>query len=86
MRSKFDEQLEVLNRKMIEMGAGCENIIALSASALLDGDTAKAEEAKSRGPLIDQMEREIESICLKLLLQQQSLSRRICERFPPRSR
>ncbi len=75
MRSKFDEQLEVLNRKMIEMGAGCENIIALSASALLDGDTAKAEEAKSRGPLIDQMEREIESICLKLLLQQQPVAK-----------
>lgn len=75
MRSRFDEQLEVLNKKMIEMGSGCESIISLSISALLEGDTEKAQKAKSQGHLIDQMEREIESICLKLLLQQQPVAR-----------
>lgn len=74
MRSRFDRQLEVLNRKMIEMGAGCESIISLSVSALLEGNTEKAEKAKSQGHIIDQMEREIESICLKLLLQQQPVA------------
>ena len=34
MRSRFDEQLSLLNKKMIEMGAECENIIALSTNAL----------------------------------------------------
>lgn len=75
MRGRFDEQLALLNKKMIEMGALCENIIALSAKALLDGD---CERAKSVAPLdkeIDRMEREIESICLKLLLQQQPVAR-----------
>lgn len=75
MRSRFDEQLEMLNQKMIEMGAQCESLIALSAKALLDGDTKKAEAVRSQGHIIDQMEREIESICLKILLQQQPVAK-----------
>lgn len=75
MRSKFDEQLTLLNKKMIEMGAECENIIALSAKALLEGNTQEARKAKKQGQRIDQMEREIESICLKLLLQQQPVAK-----------
>lgn len=75
MRSKFDEQLGLLNRKMIEMGAECESIIALSAKALLEKDALYASKAVQQGHKIDQMEREIESICLKLLLQQQPVAR-----------
>lgn len=75
MRSRFDEQLILLNNKMIEMGAECENIIALSVKALLEGDIAGAKKVKEQGYIIDQMEREIESICLKLLLQQQPVAK-----------
>lgn len=75
MRGKFDEQLMLLNKKMIEMGALCENVIAISAKALLEGDVDKAKTAKETGVGIDHMEREIESICLKLLLQQQPVAR-----------
>lgn len=75
MRSRFDEQLNILNKKMIEMGAECESIIALAAKALLDGNVADARKAKEQGHIIDQMEREIESICLKLLLQQQPVAK-----------
>ena len=75
MRSRFDEQLKVLNKKMIEMGAQCEELIARVAKALLSGDTDAAREAKAHGHEIDQMEREIESICLKLLLQQQPVAK-----------
>ena len=75
MRSRFDEQLKVLNKKMIEMGAECEELIALVAKALLNGDVEGAGNAKEQGHKIDQMEREIESICLKLLLQQQPVAR-----------
>ncbi len=74
MRSRFDEQLERLNTKMIEMGAQCESLIALVVKALLDGDTAKANSVKGQGQQIDQLEREIEGICLKLLLQQQPVA------------
>ena len=75
MRSRFDEQLGLLNKKMIEMGALCEELIARVAKALLSGDVESAREAKSHGHEIDQMEREIESICLKLLLQQQPVAK-----------
>lgn len=75
MRSRFDEQLTLLNKKMIEMGALCEELIARVAKALLNGDVEEAREAKSHGHEIDRMEREIESICLKLLLQQQPVAK-----------
>lgn len=75
MRSRFDEQLNLLNMKMIEMGAECESIIALSIDALFTKNIKGAESVKDRGYLIDQMEREIEGICLKLLLQQQPVAR-----------
>ena len=75
MRSRFDEQLSLLNKKMIEMGALCEELIAKVAKALLGGDVETAKQAKAQGSEIDRMEREIESICLKLLLQQQPVAR-----------
>ncbi len=75
MRTRFDDQLDVLNNKMIEMGGECESIIARVARALIDGDINEAEKAKSEGGRIDEMEREIESICLKLLLQQHPVAR-----------
>lgn len=75
MRNHFDEQLSLLNRKMIEMGAACEHIIALAAKALLEGNADQAKAAREQGHTIDQMEREIEAICLKLLLQQQPVAK-----------
>ena len=60
---------------MTEMGDECEKIIALSVQALLEGDKNKAAKAREDGIKIDQMEREIESICLKLLLQQQPVAK-----------
>ena len=75
MRSRFDEQLMLLNKKMIEMGAECENIISLAVNALLEGDVSGAKRAKEQGHSIDQLEREIKSVCLKLLLQQQPVAK-----------
>ena len=75
MRSRFDEQLVLLNRELIEMGAMCEEVIALAAKALLDGDASLAARVAPLDSEIDQMEREIESMCLKLLLQQQPVAR-----------
>lgn len=74
MRNRFDEQFILLNRKMIEMGALCEKVISLASTALLEGDVSKAEEVLPYGRQIDHMEREIESICLKLLLHQQPVA------------
>ena len=75
MRSRFDQQLSLLNRKMTEMGGECESIIASAVKALLAGSAEDARRAREQGHRIDQLEREIESICLKLLLQQQPVAR-----------
>ena len=75
MRSRFDRQLSLLNRKMAEMGGECESIIASAVKALLAGSAEDARRAREQGHRIDQLEREIESICLKLLLQQQPVAR-----------
>lgn len=74
MRSKFDEQLNLLNKELITMGALCENAIAGSAKALVKGDIKMAESVPELSAKIDQKEREIESMCLKLLLQQQPVA------------
>ena len=75
MRSRFDGQLALLNKDLIEMGAMCEEVIALAAKALLDGDPTLAAKVAPLDTEIDQMERDIESMCLKLLLQQQPVAR-----------
>ena len=75
MRSRFDEQLELLNAEMIRMGAMCEEVIALASSALVKGDTETAARIAPLDKEIDQKERDIENLCMKLLLQQQPVAR-----------
>ena len=75
MRSRFDEQLALLNKKLIEMGSLCEDIIALVSKALADGDKAIAAKVAPVDAEIDRKERTIESLCLKLMLQQQPVAR-----------
>lgn len=74
MRSKFDRQLQELNAELIKMGALCEKAIAMSAKALMDGDEALAAQVAGFDMEIDQKERDIESRCMKLLLQQQPVA------------
>ena len=75
MRNRFDVQLFELNREMIEMGSLCEEIIASAAKALSTGDMELAGRVKENGSAIDQLERDIESRCIKLLLHQQPVAR-----------
>ena len=75
MRSRFDEQLALLNKELIEMGALCEEVIALAAQSLAEGSAALARRVAPLDAEIDRKEREIESLCLKLLLQQQPVAR-----------
>lgn len=75
MRSKFDEQLELLHKELIEMGALCENAIAMAAKALSEGNTKMAAKVPELSVDIDRKERDIETMCMKLLLQQQPVAR-----------
>ena len=75
MRNLYQQQLENLNRELIKMGAECEEIIGLAAAALTDYSAALEEKTAQVGALIDESERTIENICLKLLLRQQPVAR-----------
>jgi len=75
MRNRFDEQLYELNREIIEMGAMCEEAIASASKALTTGDMELASRVKANSSAIDQMERDIEGRCMKLLLHQQPVAR-----------
>jgi phosphate transport system protein len=75
MRNRFDEQLELLNQELIKMGALCEEAIGASVKALLDGDKTLAEKALAIDREIDQKERDVETLCMRLLMQQQPVAR-----------
>ena len=75
MRNRFDEQLFELNRELIEMGSLCEEVIASAVVALRTGNMELARRVKENGSAIDQLERDIESRCMKLLLHQQPVAR-----------
>ena len=75
MRNRFDQQLFELNRELIEMGAMCEEAIASAAKALSTGDMKLAAKVCENSSAIDQMERDIEGRCMKLLLHQQPVAR-----------
>ena len=75
MRNRFDEQLAELNKEIIEMGSMCEEVIDKATKAINLGDVQLAKTVKESGASIDQMERDIESRCMKLLLHQQPVAR-----------
>lgn len=74
MRTLFDEQLNLLHTSMVSMGTLCEDAIAMAAKALEEKDTALAEKVPALAGQIDRKEREIESLCMRLLLTQQPVA------------
>jgi len=75
MRSHFDEQLTLLNNNLIEMGALIERAIAKATKALISQDADAAREIIDSDTIVDDKEKEIESLCLKLILNQQPVAR-----------
>lgn len=75
MRNRFDQQLEQLNNHLLEMGALIERSIENATQALIRQDVDAAKTAITADQEVDHKEREIESLCLKLLLQQQPVAK-----------
>lgn len=75
MRKTFDEQLTLLHREMMEMGSLIERAIQSASDALIKQDLDAANQAMVLEEEVDRKEREIESLCIKLLLQQQPVAR-----------
>ena len=75
MRSTFDKQLQTLNTQLIEMGGLIETAIASSVEALQKQDTEMAKKTIALDDFVNQKEKDIEALCLKLLLQQQPVAK-----------
>ena len=75
MRDRFEEQLALLKQELIAMGDLCEEIISLVSAALMVGSAELAAKVAPLEKDIDRKEKDIESICLRLLLQQQPVAR-----------
>ncbi len=75
MRSRFDEQLALLNEELIEMGNIIESAIEISLTALIEKNIELAKRVVENDGEVDEMEKQIERRCLKLLLQQQPVAR-----------
>lgn len=73
-RRRFDEQLTLLHKELLEMGALCEEIISIAAEGLLQGDDSAASHAAPLEQAINRKEGDIEALCLRLLLHQQPVA------------
>ena len=74
MKNRFDEQVDILNAQMIEMGAMIETTIEAACDALQNEDLAKARTIIEADSQVDRKEREIESLCLRMLLTRQPVA------------
>lgn len=74
MRNKFDEQLSKLNTELITMGALCEEAISKAAKYLETNNSELKNEVIETDREIDRKERDIEALCMRLLLQQQPVA------------
>ena len=74
MRTKFDEQLNILNESLVEMGKTVEVAIRDANKALVERDIDLAKRIMASDDTIDDMEKEIERLCLKIILRQQPVA------------
>ena len=74
MRNHFDNQLAQLNQELTRMGEECEEIIEIVARAMTGWEDDLIKRVNTIGTEIDESERTIETLCLKLLLQQQPVA------------
>ena len=75
MRNRFERQLLELNNELIQMGSMIERAIEMGISALVRQDVEKAKKAIAYDEEIDGQEKTVESLCMKLLLQQQPVAK-----------
>lgn len=75
MRNRFDSELQLLEEMLTHMGELCEVAITNATNAIKDGNAQMARSVIEADEEIDQMEKDIERLCLKLLLQQQPVAK-----------
>lgn len=75
MRTKFDEQLHMLNQEMMHMGSMIEDKIQKAIEALIGQNSVLAKEIMEADNEVDREQKKIENICFNLLMQQQPVAR-----------
>ena len=75
MRSKFDEQLRLLNQEMMYMGTMIEDSIQKAIDALIDQNAELAKKIMNSDNDVDHEQKKIENICFNLLMQQQPVAK-----------
>lgn len=75
MRNQFDRQLNTLNGELIQMGHMIEQAIEYAIEAILHRDVEKARKNMEFDTEVDQQEKDIETLCMKLLMKQQPVAR-----------
>lgn len=75
MRNRFDRQLEQLNEDLMDMGILCKEAITEVTRVLLEQEEIDISRVNSLELEIDQKERDIEALCMKLLMRQQPVAR-----------
>ena len=74
MRKQYDLELDELNTQLIKMAATVEQAVADAMTALKNRDKALAISVSNNDRDVDRMERQIEDMCLMLLLKQQPVA------------
>ncbi len=74
MRTRYNEQLDKLHVQIVTMGTMCEQAISKATKALTEGDMTLAADVVAGDAAVNQQERDVEALCLKLLLQQQPVA------------
>ena len=75
MRNQFDRQLNTLNGELIQMGHMVEQAIEHAIEAMVHQDAEKARKNMEFDSEVDQQEKDIETLCMKLLMKQQPVAR-----------
>ena len=75
MRNKLDEQLRQINKALIEMADLVQYAIAQAIKALVEQDMDLARKIMEFDDEVNDKEKEIENLCLKVIMQQHPVAR-----------
>jgi len=75
MRQTFDEQLEILDKRLTEMGTFVRDMMGEAVRALVEQDVELATKVIADDDIADEMDLSIEQTCMRLLALQQPMSK-----------
>lgn len=74
IRKSYEEKLKILHDELIKMGSYCVDAIDFAVKSLTSKNEEYINKAKSADSVVDDLEKEIESLCVKLILREQPVA------------